>query len=76
MLVEAKIWHTANNPLFLRNWVPRMQVSKLSLSKVPLWIHILHLPVEYWNPTCFKSCSKWRVEFICNAKLQTVLKEY
>ena len=54
MLVEAKIWHTANNPLFLRNWVPRMQVSKLS----------------------FKSCSKWRVEFICNAKLQTVLKEY
>ncbi len=24
----------------------------LSLKEIPIWIKILHLPIEYWNATC------------------------
>ncbi|KAF3963483.1 hypothetical protein CMV_012143 [Castanea mollissima] len=31
-----------------------MQFLDLSLRKVPIWIKILHLPVEYWNHICLR----------------------
>ena len=29
-----------------------MRFLDLSLRKIPIWIKILHLPVEYWNHIC------------------------
>jgi len=46
-VLEARLWHIANKPIFLRKWQPRMQFLDLSLRKIPIWIKILHLPVEY-----------------------------
>lgn len=49
-VMEAKIWHISNKPLILRKWQPGMQLLKLSLSSIPIWIKLFHLPMEYWNP--------------------------
>jgi hypothetical protein len=49
---EARIWHVANKPLILRKWQPGLQPMDLSLKEIPVWIKILRLPIEYWNPTC------------------------
>jgi hypothetical protein len=51
-VMEAKIWHMANKPLILRRWSPGMQLLKLSLSSVPIWIKMHNLPIEFWNTTC------------------------
>lgn len=48
-VLEAKLWHVANKPLILRKWQPGMQVLKLNLTSVPVWVKFLHLPLEYWT---------------------------
>jgi hypothetical protein len=51
-VLESKLWDVANKPLILRKWTPGMQVMKLTLSSVPVWVKLLHLPIEFWTPTC------------------------
>jgi len=51
-VLEAKIWNVVNKPLILRKWAPGMQVLKLTLKSIPVWVKFLHLPLEYWNHTC------------------------
>jgi hypothetical protein len=51
-VMEAKVWHIANKPLILRKWTPGMQLLKLSLSSIPIWIKLHNLPIEFWNATC------------------------
>lgn len=31
---------------------PGMQVLKLSLTSIPIWIMLTHLPMEFWTHTC------------------------
>jgi hypothetical protein len=38
-ILENKLWHVANKPLILRKWQPGMQVLKLSLTYVPVWLN-------------------------------------
>jgi hypothetical protein len=51
-VMEAKVWYIANKPLILRKWTPGMQLLKLSLSSIPIWIKLHNLPIEFWNATC------------------------
>jgi hypothetical protein len=51
-VMEAKLWHILNKPMILRKWTPGMQLLKISLSTVPIWIKIHNLPIEFWNSTC------------------------
>jgi hypothetical protein len=51
-VMEARIWHVANKPLILRKWLPGMQVLNLTLTSIAVWVKLLHLPLEFWNPTC------------------------
>jgi hypothetical protein len=51
-VLEAKLWHVANKPLILRKWSPGMQVLKLTLSSIPVWIKLMHLPLEFWTRNC------------------------
>ena len=51
-VMEAKVWHMANKPLILQKWTPGMQLLKLSLSSIPVWIKLHNLPIEFWNSTC------------------------
>ena len=48
-ILEGGPWHIAGQPLILRNWQPRLQLSKEALSKIPIWIHIYGVPLELWN---------------------------
>ncbi|KAK7852172.1 hypothetical protein CFP56_040102 [Quercus suber] len=57
-VLEARLWHIANKPIFLHKWQPRMQFLDLSLRKIPIWIKIL--------PSCgvlesrlFRACGQW-----------------
>jgi hypothetical protein len=51
-VLEAKVWHIANKPLILHKWTLVMQLLKVSLSSVPIWIKLHNLPIEFWNATC------------------------
>jgi hypothetical protein len=51
-VLEAKLWYVANKPLILRKWIPGMQVLKLTLSSIPIWVKLLHLPMEFWSSMC------------------------
>jgi hypothetical protein len=46
-VMEAKIWHMANKPLILRKWTPCMQLLKLSLSFIHVWIKLHNLPIAF-----------------------------
>ncbi|XP_058218659.1 uncharacterized protein LOC131329517 isoform X4 [Rhododendron vialii] len=35
--------------MVLQQWYPQMELAKVGLSKVPLWIQIFNIPLEYWN---------------------------
>jgi hypothetical protein len=48
-ILESRLWHISNKPLILRKWKPGMQVLKLALSSVPVWIKICQLPMEFWT---------------------------
>lgn len=57
-VLESKLWHVGNKPLILRKWEPGMQVLKLTLASIPMWVKFLHLPLEYWstkNLSCIAS---------------------
>lgn len=51
-VLGMKLWHIANKSSILRRWVPGMQLLKLSLESISIWIKITHLPLEFWNSTC------------------------
>ena len=42
----------ANKPLILCKWTPGMQLFKISLSFVPVWIKLHNLPIEFCNSIC------------------------
>jgi hypothetical protein len=49
---ESKLWYVVNKPLIIRKWTPGMQVLKLTMSSIPIWVKFMHLPLEYWTKTC------------------------
>jgi hypothetical protein len=51
-VLESNTWYIVNKPLILRKWRPGMQVLKLTLTTIPIWIKLVHLPLEFWNPIC------------------------
>ena len=48
----ARLFHISSKPLILRMWEPGMQILKLSLNSIPIWIKLVHPPMEFWTPTC------------------------
>ncbi|KAK1554682.1 hypothetical protein Q3G72_015780 [Acer saccharum] len=51
-VLSAPLWHFSNKSLILRRWEPGLQILKLSLNSIPIWIKLMHLPMEFWIPTC------------------------
>jgi hypothetical protein len=64
-VMEAKLWHKANKPLILRKWTLGMQLLKISLSVVPVWIKIHNLPIEFWNSTCLSYVASGASKPLC-----------
>jgi hypothetical protein len=66
IVLEEKLWYIANKPLILRRWVPGMQLLKLSLSSIPIWVKLHNLPLEYWNPICLSHIASGVGKPICS----------
>ena len=43
-ILDRAPWHMA-----IRHWTPNMQFSKDDLSRIPVWIKLYHVPLEYWT---------------------------
>jgi hypothetical protein len=54
-VLESKLWYVANKPLILRKWTPGMQLLKLTMSSIPIWVKLMNLPLEFWSTACL-SC--------------------
>jgi hypothetical protein len=39
----------ANRPLVLKRWQPNMQFLKDDLARVPVWVWLYNVPLEYWT---------------------------
>jgi len=39
----------ANKPLVLKRWQPNMQFLKGDLARVPVWVRLYNVPLEYWT---------------------------
>jgi hypothetical protein len=68
-VLDAKIWHISNKPLILRKWMPGMQVKKLTLASIPIWIKLLQLPMELWTPACLSHVASGVGKPLCADKM-------
>jgi hypothetical protein len=48
-VLERAPWHMANRPLVLKRWQPNMQFLKDDLARVPVWVRLYNVPLEYWT---------------------------
>ena len=49
-VLEVGPWHFAGQPIILRSWQPGLHLDKEAPSKVPIWVNIHNIPMEYWTP--------------------------
>jgi len=71
-VLERAPWHMANMPLVLKRWQPNMQFLKDDLARVPVWVRLYNVPLEYWT---IKRLSYARVCVEIDAS-KTLVKEY
>lgn len=43
-------WTFRGQPLILQPWSPDLDLKKLDVEKVPVWIQLPHLPLSCWTP--------------------------
>jgi hypothetical protein len=48
-VLERAPWHMANRPLVLKCWQPNMQFLKDDLARVPVWVRLYNVSLEYWT---------------------------
>jgi hypothetical protein len=49
-VLERAPWHMANRPLVLKRWQPNLTLSKEDLKRVPSWVKLYNVPLEFWTP--------------------------
>ena len=49
-VLEGGPWHFAGQPMILRSWQPGIKLEKEAPSKIPIWVNVYNIPMEYWNP--------------------------
>ncbi|KAL0431459.1 UNVERIFIED_CONTAM: hypothetical protein Sradi_0771900 [Sesamum radiatum] len=48
-VIEGCPWLFQGQPIVLQKWEPGMVMRKHSLTNVPVWIRLRHLPTKYWT---------------------------
>ncbi|XVE58896.1 hypothetical protein DITRI_Ditri04bG0205600 [Diplodiscus trichospermus] len=48
-VIEEGPWYIQNKPLIVRKWEPGMMSLDLDLTRVPVWIHLRHVPLELFT---------------------------
>jgi len=46
---EGGPWHIAGPPIILKKWHKGLKLSTMGISKIPIWVKFLKLPMEYWT---------------------------
>ncbi|KAF7154330.1 hypothetical protein RHSIM_Rhsim01G0145600 [Rhododendron simsii] len=46
---EVGAWHFGNRLMVLQEWHPDLVFEKEGLSKLPLWIQLFNVPLQYWS---------------------------
>lgn len=46
---EGSPWSFDNKILILKKWSPNFHPTKDIIDKIPLWIRLPGLPIEYWD---------------------------
>ncbi|CAN1362148.1 hypothetical protein LINPERPRIM_LOCUS44929 [Linum perenne] len=49
-VLERAPWHMANRPLVIKRWQPNLTLSKEDLKRVPCWVKLYNVPLEFWTP--------------------------
>ncbi|GJZ17124.1 RNA-directed DNA polymerase, eukaryota, reverse transcriptase zinc-binding domain protein [Tanacetum coccineum] len=48
-VLELGPWMVHNKPLFLRKWDPTIGMENIELTKIPLWVSMVNVPLEAWS---------------------------
>ncbi|KAL0292598.1 UNVERIFIED_CONTAM: hypothetical protein Sradi_6983200 [Sesamum radiatum] len=48
-IIEGGPWLFQGQPIVLQCWEPGMSLRRQKHTKIPVWIRLKHLPVEYWT---------------------------
>ncbi|KAL2247313.1 UNVERIFIED_CONTAM: hypothetical protein Sindi_2583600 [Sesamum indicum] len=48
-IIEGGTWLFQGQPIVLQKWEPGMVLRKLKHTQVPVWVKLLHLPMELWT---------------------------
>lgn len=48
-MLEGGPWEIARKPLCLQPWTPSMEMEKVNVHVIPLWISLPKLPFQFWS---------------------------
>lgn len=49
MVMEGGSWIIAWKPLLLRPWTVELELKKLNIHKIPVWVSFPNLPFQFWS---------------------------
>ncbi|WOL01177.1 DUF4283 domain-containing protein [Canna indica] len=47
--LEGGPWFIQGLLIVLKRWAPGMTLERVSLSTIPIWVRVFHLPLEFWS---------------------------
>ena len=62
--VLGKIWNYGTTPFQLKRWTPLFDADTERLDTIPVWVRLLGLPWEFWNPASLDDIGRALGSFI------------
>ena len=58
VVLKGGLWFVGQQFLAIRKWEPEFKAEEASLSSVAVWIRLLGLPIEFYEPTILKKIGR------------------
>ena len=52
--ILSQNWFYGTIPIMFKKWTPLFDSDSERMNRVPIWVHIPGLPLEFWNPAWLK----------------------
>jgi hypothetical protein len=62
--VLGKNWSVNFSPLLLKPWSPLFNASREKLDKIPVWVRLPSLPLQFWSLDYFKAIRNFLGDFL------------
>jgi hypothetical protein len=62
--VLGKNWSVNFSPLLLKPWSPLFDASREKLDKIPVWVRLPALPLQFWSLDYFKAIGNFLGDFL------------